>query len=336
MRGLKIAPPVGNASTPPERAGAAYNTRLMSGRAASWILLLGTLAAASPAPASDAAPAQREITLRLGVIAEEPNEPGRMFDVYSPLLVELRKRLAPAGLGVGELVIARDLDDLSTRIARRGVDFVLESVFPMLALRDRSRNLEPSLLVVRRGEREYRSVFFTRQESPIQSLSDLKGRTLVLQAMRSTSAFALPRAELTLAGLRLVPADDAAAADATAVRYVLALAEVNQAVWVLHKKGDAGAFNEGDWQALPEKIRTQLRVFKRTRPIQRGLIAFRADLAPSARRAVEDTLLSLHQDPAGVAVLTHAAGVTRFERLAGSELRAVLDWAPVLLPSRGR
>jgi phosphonate transport system substrate-binding protein len=306
----------------------------MTGRAASWILLLGTLAATPPAPASDAA--QPEVTLRLGVIAEEPNEPGRMFDVYSPLLGELRKRLAPAGVGVGELVIARDLDDLSTRIARRGVDFVLESVFPMLALRDRSKNLEPSLLVVRRGEREYRSVFFTRQESPIQNLADLKGRTLVLQAMRSTSAFALPRAELTLAGLKLVPADDAAAADGTVVRYVLALAEVNQAVWVLHKKGDAGAFNEGDWQALPEKIRSQLRVFKRTRPIQRGLIAFRADLPASVRRAVEDALLALHQDPAGVAVLTHAAGVTRFERLGSTELRAVLDWAPVLLTARGR
>ena len=328
MRGLKIAPPVGDGNT-----CATYNTRLMRCRVTSWILLLGSLAA-PPAPAADAAPPG--LTLRLGVIAEEPNEPGRMFDVYSPLLGELRKRLVPSGLTLGELVIARDLDDLSTRISRGAVDFVLESVFPMLSLRDRSRNLEPTLLVVRRGEREYRSVFFTRQESPIQSLADLKGRTLVLQAMRSTSAFALPRAELTLAGLRLVPADDATAADPNSVRYVLALAEVNQAVWVLHRKGDAGAFNEGDWQALPAKIRSQLRVFKRTRPIQRGLIAFRADLPAHPRRAVEDALLNLHLDPAGVAVLTHAAGVTRFERLNGSELRAVLAWGPVLLPLRGR
>ena len=304
---------------------------VMTARAATWILL-GLLAAVARPGFAAAEPA---LMLRFGVIAEEPNEPGRMFDVYSPFLVELGKRLAPAGLGVGELVIARDLDDLSQRIARRGVDFVLESVFPMLALRERSRNLEPSLLVVRRGEREYRSVFFTRQESPIQSLNDLKGRTLVLQAIRSTSAFALPRAELTLAGLRLVPADDAAT-DPGAVRYVLALAEVNQAVWVLHRKGDAGAFNEGDWQALPEKIRTQLRVFKRTRPIQRGLIAFRSDLAASARRALEEALLGLHQDTAGTAVLTYAAGITRFERLGAPELRAVLGWAPVLLPSRVR
>ena len=102
-------------------------------------------------------------------------------------------------------MIARDLDDLSQRLVRQQVDFVLESVFPMLALRERSRSLEPALLVVRRGQREYRSVFFTRQESPIQKLADLRGRTLVLQAIRSTSAFALPRAELARAGLRSWP-----------------------------------------------------------------------------------------------------------------------------------
>ena len=300
--------------------------------------LVGLLAAAFASwPARAAAPAAAEPSgaVRFGVIAEEPNEPDRMFTVYAPLLAELRQRLAPAGIGVGELVIARDLDDLAQRIAHKQVDFVLESVFPMLALRERSGSLEPALLVVRRGQREYRSVFFTRQESPIQNLADLRGRTLVLQAIRSTSAFALPRAELTRAGLRLVAADDAAA-DPKAVRYVLALAEVNQAVWVLHAKGDAGAFNEGDWQALPEKIRTRLRIFERSRPIQRGLIAFRGDLAPATRRAIEEAMVALHEDAAGLDALTRAAGITRFERLTPAERQAVLDWAPILLPSRIR
>jgi len=273
--------------------------------------------------------------VRFGVIAEEPNEPDRMFTAYSPLLAELRLRLAPAGIDVSELVIARDLDDLSQRLSRRQVDFVLESVFPTLALRERSGSLDPALLVVRRGAREYRSVFFTRQESPIRSLADLRGRTLVLQAIRSTSAFAVPRAELARAGLRLIAADDALA-DPKAVRYVLALAEVNQAVWVLHEKGEAGAFNEGDWQALPEKIRARLRIFGRSRPIQRGLIGFRGDLAPPVRRAIEKVMLALHQDEAGLAALTHASGITRFERLTPAERQAVLDWAPVLLPSRHR
>ena len=108
----------------------------------------------------------------------------------------------------------------------------------------------------------------------------------MLQALRSTSAFALPKAELERAGIPLVPADDPRAGRADA-RYVLALAEINQAVWVLHGKGDAGAFNEGDWAALPEKVRSQLRIFHETRPILRGLLSFRTGLDPAVRRSVE-------------------------------------------------
>jgi phosphonate transport system substrate-binding protein len=232
-------------------------------------------------------------------------------------------------------VIARDLDDLALRIARGEVDFVLETVFSSLALRERSRALEPALLVIRREEREYRSVFFTRAESPIRTLADLSGRTLVLQAIRSTSAFALPRAELTRAGIRLVPADDAAG-DPRAVRYVLALSEINQAVWVLHGRGDAGAFNEGDWAALPERVRAQLRIFARSRPIHRGLIAFRSALDAATRQNLEQVLLGLSEDEAGRAALKAASGVTRFERMTPSERRAVLAWVPVLLPARVR
>ena len=49
---------------------------------------------------------------------------------------------------------------------------------------------------------------------------------------------------------------------------------------MLHGKGDAGAFNEGDWQALPEKVRAQLRVFARS-PADRA----RPDRVPQRPRA---------------------------------------------------
>lgn len=296
------------------------------------VVMLATAAGGRTAGAASAAAGP--VTVCLGVIAEEPNEPDRLFKAYSPLLGLLRRRLGPAGIGVADLAIARDLDDLAQRIAQGEVDVVFESVFPMLSLRERSRSLEPALLVARRGEREYRSVFFTRQESPINSLADLRGRTLVLQAIRSTSAFALPRAELTRAGLRLVPADDAAAADPKAVRYVLALAEVNQAIWVLHGKGDAGAFNEGDWRALPAKVRARLRIFERSRPIHRGVVAFRVGLDPAVRHTLQELLIGLSQDEAGRAALAQAGGITRIERMTPAERREVLAWARVFLRPR--
>jgi phosphonate transport system substrate-binding protein len=269
------------------------------------------------------------------VIAEEPNEPDRMLRAYGEMIALLRERLAPAGVAVGDLVIARDLDDMSQRLARGEVDLVIETVFPTLVLEERSRCLVPSLVVFRRGQREYRSVFFTRREAPIRSLADLRGRTLVLQVLRSTSAFALPKAELARAGLALVPSDDPHAGRDN-VRYVLALAEINQAIWVLHGKGDAGAFNEGDWAALPEKVRAQLRIFHETRPIVRGLLSFRSTLASTVRRKVEESLLHLDEDEAGRAALARASGMTRLERLTAADRRELRGWSPVLRPERLR
>jgi phosphonate transport system substrate-binding protein len=294
------------------------------------LLLLASLPAAT-APA--AAPAGTP--LRLGVIAEEQNEPDRMLRVFGDLLARLRERLAPSAVDVGDLVMARDVDDLSQRIARGEVDFVIETVFPTLMLQERSRRLSPSLVVVRRGQREYRSIFFAPKDAPIHGLADLRGRTLVLQAVRSTSAFALPRAELERAGLSLGPADDASTGRRD-VRYVLALAEINQAVWVLHGRGDAGAFSDANWAALPEKIRSQLRIFHETRPIVRGLASFRTDVDARVRRVAEETLCGLDGDATGRAALAAAVGVTRFEPLTAADRRELRDLAALMRPGARR
>jgi phosphonate transport system substrate-binding protein len=291
-----------------------------------WLVAAGALLLLR---APDASGQGAPVPLRFGVVAEDQGEPDRMLRAYGGMIARLRERLAPANVRVDDLVIARDLDDLSQRLARGDVDMVIETAFPTLVLKERSRSLDPALVVVRRGQREYRSVFFTRKESSIRALADLRGRTLVLQALRSTSAFALPKAELERTGLAVVPADESRATRGS-VRYVLALSEINQAIWVLHDKGDAGAFNEGDWAALPEKVRSQLRVFHETRPLVRGLLSFRQGLDARARKAAEDVLLALDEDEAGRAALALASGLTRFEPLTAADRRAFQAWAPIL------
>jgi len=302
--------------------------RLAGRRAFALVLLVGLLTGSGSLLAAQPEP---EALLRLGVMAEEPAEPDRILRIYGDLIGVIRERLAPQGIRVPGIVIARDIEDLSRRLAAGDVDFVIETVFPSLLLRERSRSLEPALVVIRRGRREYRSVFFTRVDAPIRSLEDLKGRVLVLQALRSTSAFALPRAELARKGMRLVSAD-VAGGDQQAVRYTLAGAELNQAVWVLHGRGDAGAFNDGDWTALPERVRDQLRIFHETRPMLRALLSVRTGLDEKSRVALETLLLGLPQDPAGKAALLRATGITAFERLTPEDREGLAAWEAVLRP----
>jgi phosphonate transport system substrate-binding protein len=280
-------------------------------------------------PAARALTPPRPKPLRFGVVAEQANEPDRMLRVYADFLSELRSRLAPRGVDVAPLVIARDVVDLSHRIEQGEVDLIAETVFLTLDVQQATRQaLVSRMAIVKREQREYYSVFFARRDGPIKKLPDLRGRTLVLQAERSTSAFAVPRAELVRHGLRSVPAGQTAPRQN--VFFVLAGAELNQAIWVLNGKGDAGAFNEGDWARLPQKVRDGLSVFHQTKPLLRGLVSFRMALDPRVRAACEEVLLTLDKDAAGRAALKKTDEITRFERLSAKDVAALNDWKVAL------
>ena len=259
-----------------------------------------------------------------------------MLRIYSDFLGQMRSRLAPRGIDVAALAIASDVADLARRIERGEIDLVAETVFVTLDLQQsKGVSLVSRMAIVKRDQREYYSVFFARRAGGVRSLQDLRGRTLVLQAERSTSAFAVPRAELARNGLRSEPAGLATAAR-NSVFYILAGAELNQAIWVLKGKGDAGAFNEGDWDRLPSKVREGLVIFHQTRPLLRGILSFRAELDERSRSACEEVLLSLHQDAAGGAALAAAGGITRFERLTSKDLAGLSAWSLALRSDAGR
>jgi phosphonate transport system substrate-binding protein len=293
----------------------------------------GALLAATPVRARAQT---RHKRLRFGVIAELANEPDRMLRVYSDLLAQLSLKLGSRGIEVAPLIITRDLAELARLLALGEVDMVCETVFVTLDLQqERLVSLTPRLAIVRRDQREYHSVFFTNRSGAIAKLSDLRGRTLVLQASRSTSAYAVPRAELARNGIRLFPAGQPKA-PRNAAFYVFAGAELNQAIWVLKGKGDAGAFNEGDWDRLPEKVRAGLVIFHETQPLLRGLVSFRKDVDPTIRRASEEALLDLHREEAGQRALRQADGITRFETLTGRDGDGLALWRRALRSASGQ
>jgi len=266
----------------------------------------------------------------LGVITERIDEPDHALSQYSQLRDYLRDRLREYDIDVGPLVIGRDVPDLGEKLARGQVDMVIEGVFPTLAMQRRTGELQPALLVWRKEQREYFTVFFSREDGPIETLEDLRGQRLTFESPRSTSAYAIPRGFLLHRGFTLVPAAGGVAA-AGAIRYVFAGAEINQAYWVLHGKAEAGAFNDGDWQRLAPGVQRGLRIFARTPPILRWLVSFHDDVAPQVRAAVEAVLLEMHEDPVGSEALRAASDIARFERLDASDMDNLDTWRDVLL-----
>jgi phosphonate transport system substrate-binding protein len=304
------------------------------------ILLLASLAAPTLSAGDDPA------LFRLGIVNERLDQPDHAFALYGSLQHYLDHHLLAHGFAGAQLVVAPDLADMRRRVTDGEVDALIEGVMPTLAIVERTDRLRPELLAWRKGQREYHSVFFVAADSPITHLRDLAGKTLAFESPRSTSAYFVPRAALREAGLRSRPADDASArllaesapaapttadeADSPdAVRFVFAGSELNQAYWVQRGGADAGAFNDGDWERVPERLRGQLRIIHRTRPLLRWLLSLNRDLPADQRAAVIAVLSGMHQNAVGQAALEQAGRIARFEPLSAADRDSLAYWAGV-------
>lgn len=303
-------------------------------RARSLLLLIGVLLSWT---------ALAREPLRLGIINERPERPAYALEQYAPLNAYLDTQLRPLGQRMGDLVIARSLDEMAVRISDRTVDILIEGVMPTLKLRRRTDRIDGHLLVWRKGQREYHTVFFARRESPIQRLEQLRGKILAFESPRSTSAYDVPRAALIEAGLKLAEQPGAeptgteltdkeqeGEVEADRVRFLFAGSELNQAYWVHAGRAHAGAFNNGDWERVPEAIKPELRIFHRTRPILRWLVSFARSVDPALRAQLIEILIRMHQDPEGRAALAAASRVAKIERLTSADRANLTYWDEAL------
>ncbi len=269
------------------------------------------------------------LPFRLGVINELPDKPDHALRQYDRLHTYLERELAAKGIATGRLVIARSINEMANLVANGEVSAVIEGVMPTLVIARRSGGFEPALLAWRKGQRQYHSVFFARRDSGIRSLADLKGRTIAFEAPRSTSAFFVPRATLLAEGIGLAAVDNTAAAP-DVVHYLFAGSELNQAYWVHRGRADAGAFNDGDWERVPETIRGDLEIIHRTRPLLRWLVSFTGAVDPAVRAAVIEALFNAEADELGSLALEDAARIKKFERLTDEDRENLAYWSEVL------
>ncbi len=258
--------------------------------------------------------------LVLGRISDDPKS---HYDQLKPLLDYVVPRMRDVGIVEGRILMAKDAQQMGSYLRRGRVDWVTETSGTAMALQKRA-NARPLLLTERNGVNAYHSVFFVRRDSPIERLEDLKGRTLALQSVLSTSAYLVPAMELLQHGVHpeiLLTPQDAPAADA--VGYVFARTELNISTFVHKRVVDAGAVSSLDWvddHAMPPAFRHDLRVIYRSEPIPRAVEMVRGDLEPEVRERLRAVLLQASRDPLAGPALVKFFGTTGFHPVdAGSQ-----------------
>ena len=253
---------------------------------------------------------------RVGLIGADP---GQILQDFDPFVEYLRSSLRRSGIRDVTVFVAKDLDQMHTRIQEGKLDFILTSPFPVFEMeRD---ELVPSVLAWQGAAREHSAVFFVRKRSSLQDLSDLQGKTVAFGTPSSTAAYAMAKAELKKNNLSLSESTDFFA-PADAIRYEFAGEAINQAFRVILDRADAGVFSSSDWLELPRKERSTLRIIHRTTPVTHLLGSFHPSFPPALREVVEKTLLDMSGNGKGRTALATALNMTKFERLTEEDRRS--------------
>ena len=261
--------------------------------------------------------------LVLGRVSDDPKS---HYDQLKPLLDYVVPRLASVGIRSGRILMARDLQQMTSYLRSGQVDWINETA-GNAGLLER-RGVATSFLVTEReGATRYHSVFFVRRDSPVRTLADLAGRSVGFQNPYSTSAYYLPAAELLDHGMKLEvllsPMDKPAPG---AVGYLFARTELNITTWVHKRLVDAGVFSNLDWanpQRMPPTFAQDFRIVARTADVPRALMLTRKGMDPKVEARLREVLMEASADPDAGEVLRRFIGTSRFVPITEEDRRAL-------------
>lgn len=254
--------------------------------------------------------------ISIGSISDTPKN---QIEKYKPFADYLAGKLKAHGIVKGQVVISGSIGEMADFIKKGEVDFFIDSPFPTYRL-SQITGIKPFLRRWKKGVPEYHSLIFVRQDSGIESLEDLKGKTLAFESPWSTSAFLIPKAAIIQKGLSLfekesftmpVPGDK--------VGYIFAEDEETIMILVSRKRVQGGALDNVDFGELSKGKEDQFKIIYRSSDMPRHVLSYRPGFDPVLLKTVEEILLQMDQNGEGRKILTKFEKTLKFDHFPKSE-----------------
>ncbi len=263
---------------------------------------------------ADEASAEKH-TLVIGKVSDNPK---KHYKYLKPIVDYAVQRMGDLGITEGKVLMARDNRQMIRYLRRGKVDWVTETAFSAVLYEEKA-GAEILVRKWKKGVPEYYTVFFTRNDSGIESLADLRGRVIAFEDPGSTTAFFVPASVLLGEGYELAQLESPREKPpADMVGYVFAGDEINISTWVHKGLVDAGAYNNLDWKTedhTPSLFRKNMTIFHQTRSFPRAVELVRKDLDPAVKSRLKTILLKAHDDPKGRSALKAYQKTTQFDEL---------------------
>lgn len=249
---------------------------------------------------------------------------------FQPLLDYLGETLSAAGIEKVTLSVVTTTESMTEHLRSGRVDVYIDSPFVVAEI-GRQVALQPVLRRWKGGVPEYYSIFFTRNDSTVKTLEDLKGKVLALDEPFSTSGYLVPKAVLAEQGYSLVEvAETQSTVDPQKIGYTFSGDDVNTIYWVLKGKAAAGVTDPKHFDKLGQKQPGQLREIARSIAIPRHIVAVRSGMDDALIDAVVNSLKSMDAIEKGRKALEEFQKTKKFDDIPNAaetfqRINAMLD-----------
>ena len=253
-------------------------------------------------------------TISLGIVSEvnqkEIEEHYRDFVRYVALKLSSE----------GKVILASTPPELAKLLEQQNVDFYMESAYSTYIINDVEGAAKLLLRRWQRGKPEYQSLIFTKRNSGVNRLDDLRGKIIIFENLKSTSGYFLPKFFLQRNGFKLSEKSrlDAAVTPAE-IGYIFASSQEQLVSLVLTNQAAGGAFSDDDYAKLDDKAKAEIGVLARTERLPRYLVSIRKDMPQALTDRLKAILIAMSEDDEGRRILQKTGETTKFDMLPEGE-----------------
>lgn len=264
-------------------------------------------------------------TIVVGRISDNPD---KHYPGTRALASYLARNMADLGITEGRVLMTESAAQMAQHVKEGRVDIVKVRGLHAVALEE--AGTEIFLKGNHNGTTTYRTVFFARKDSGINSLNDLRGKIIAFEDQYSASSYLIPAGTLLsqkfeLQALRS-PRD---AVTNGRIGYVFAGGEdVNSMLMVQKRIVHASVTSDVEMtrlRAASADVRDDFKIIHRTGDFPRSLVVVRSGLSTTVKTRLRQLLLTAGETPDGTKALKEFNSLTSFERLDKRDLTNIAD-----------
>lgn len=245
--------------------------------------------------------------LTIGTIDGEAENKLSKFELISKYL---ENKLIDKKIKVN-VEIPKNINEAIDFINAKKLDIFIDSVYPTLIIQKKT-DITIEAKRWKKGQEGYKSIIFTKRNNNINSIMDLKGKTIAFEDNFSTSAYYVPKKAIEKKGIFLSKKKEK-----DKLAYLFSGSEENTEAWIIFDKVDVAATDNLTYKSFNKN---QYKIIYQSSLIPRQLVSFSKRIKPTLKKEILDILLDMHNKKEGKTILKEFSNTKKFSKIKNSEL----------------